>query len=182
MKQKFIKAVENRDVEGVRLFLSNELMLDPRGISFNEMKSYAESELPGLYENDNGKTFSIDESLWNEDFLFSIKNELDSNFSREHLEFYEKVAKRVLASKASNLNEEESRKKEKKETNSSSKGYKYSSSSDNKSKYTKLTIGGTVVTIAGLCIPQVALRVALSSLGLAGVVIGGILLYNETKK
>ena len=41
MKVKFIKAVESRDLVSVRLFIANELMLDPRGKSFAEMKNFA---------------------------------------------------------------------------------------------------------------------------------------------
>ena len=56
MKDKFIKAVESGDIESVRLFLSNELMLDPRGISFHEMLNFAESKMSNLFDIDNGKT------------------------------------------------------------------------------------------------------------------------------
>ena len=53
MKQKFITAVNAGDVVSVRLMLSNELMLDPRGKSFDEMLFFAEKQLPNLYEADN---------------------------------------------------------------------------------------------------------------------------------
>ena len=52
MKDKFIKAVESGDIESVRLFLSNELMLDPRGISFHEMLNFAESKMSNLFDID----------------------------------------------------------------------------------------------------------------------------------
>lgn len=48
MKAKFIKAVESGDLVSIRLFISNELMLDPRGKSFSEMKSFAESKISNL--------------------------------------------------------------------------------------------------------------------------------------
>ena len=43
MNPKFIKLVEERNIIRVRLSLSNELLLDPRGDSFRKMKSFAES-------------------------------------------------------------------------------------------------------------------------------------------
>ena len=50
MKQTFIESVKSGDVEEVRLALSNELLLDPRGKSFTEMLSYAEANLSNLFE------------------------------------------------------------------------------------------------------------------------------------
>ena len=54
MKAKFIRAVENNDLSMVRAFISNEMLLDPRGKSFDEMLSFAESRFSNLYEIDNG--------------------------------------------------------------------------------------------------------------------------------
>ena len=107
MKDKFKKAVESEDISEVRLFLSNELMLDPRGASFHEMLSYAESQLDGLFVPDNGHRSEKEAVLWDKDFLYQIKNELDDNFSREKLNYYEQVAKQVLKEKARQLDEEE---------------------------------------------------------------------------
>lgn len=59
MKQKFITAVNAGDVVSVRLMLSNELMLDPRGKSFDEMLFFAEKQLLNLYEADNQKYYDI---------------------------------------------------------------------------------------------------------------------------
>ena len=106
MKAKFIKAVDSGDITNVRLFLINELMLDPRGKSFTEMKSYAESKLNNLYDDDNGKTYDKEESEWDDTFLFEVKNDMIDNFSKERLAFYEMVAKLVLKDKAEHLEQE----------------------------------------------------------------------------
>ncbi len=106
MKQEFIDYINKRSISSVRFALSNELLLDPRGFSFNEMKNYAEEVLGDeLYEVDDNKTYSY--SIWDKDALFELKNDLDFNFSREKLEMYETIAKVVLAEKAENLNIEE---------------------------------------------------------------------------
>ena len=107
MKAKFIKAVEGGDLVSVRLFIANELMLDPRGKSFSEMKNYAETKFSNLYDIDDAKSYSSVKTEWNEDLLFTIKNDLDSNFSKEKLAIYEDVAKFVLRDKAEQLNKEE---------------------------------------------------------------------------
>ena len=179
MKAKFIKAVDTADIVSTRLFLANELMLDPRGETFHEMKIYAESRLNNLYEPDNGHIYDETEDAWNEKFLFNLKNDLDFNFSKERLAFYEKVVKVVLKEKAASLDEEEHK--------SSSYTHMYSntfSSDTNENKnskkkiYTTITAGSAVVALTGLCVS----KMALASLGVAGMVIGGVLLYNESKK
>lgn len=179
MKPKFKKAVDNGDVVSARLFLANELMLDPRGDSFLQMLSYAESVFAeSLYEADNGNSYSANECEWNEQLLFRIKNDLDDNFSKMRLSFYEKVVKVVLKDKAASLIEEASRPKPAinvtrgKRTRTSSKTVVYGG----------VTAGGAVLAVAGIAAEAVAAKVALTALGITGIVVGGVLLYKELSK
>ena len=180
MKAKFIKVVDEADVVSARIFLANELMLDPRGKTFNEMKSYAESRLHNLYEQDNGVTYETDESRWDETFLFNLKNDLDSNFSRERLDFYETVIRVVMSEKAELLDREEAAKKD--ALTASKERVKSSDKQDpaynKKDTYTRLTAGSAVVALAGICFS----KTVLTTLGVVGVIVGGVLLYNESKK
>ena len=178
MKVKFIKAVESRDLVSVRLFIANELMLDPRGKSFAEMKNFAEAKFDNLYDPDNAKSYSSVKTDWNEELLFSIKNDLDDNFSKEKLAVYESVAKYVLKDKAEELDKEEASRSARTITTSNSENTGRTQRRNNKKLYTCITVGGAAIAVTGLCLS----RVALASLGLAGVVIGGILLYNDAKK
>lgn len=178
MKVKFIKAVESRDLVSVRLFIANELMLDPRGKSFTEMKNFAEAKFDNLYDPDNAKSYSSVKTDWNEELLFSIKNDLDDNFSKEKLAVYESVAKYVLKDKAEELDKEEASRSARTTTTSNSENTGRTQRRNNKKLYTCITVGGAAIAVTGLCLS----RVALASLGLAGVVIGGILLYNDAKK
>lgn len=178
MKVKFIKAVESRDLVSVRLFIANELMLDPRGKSFTEMKNFAEAKFDNLYDPDNAKSYSSVKTDWNEELLFSIKNDLDDNFSKEKLAVYESVAKYVLKDKAEELDKEEASRSARTTTTSNSENTGRTQRRNNKNLYTCITVGGAAIAVTGLCLS----RVALASLGLAGVVIGGILLYNDAKK
>lgn len=114
MKKEFIHAIETGDIITVRLFLSNELLLNPHSSSFHEMKKYAEKQLTNLYVDNDG---SLPETEWanpSMNNLLELKNELDSNFSRERLDLYEKVAQKVLAGKKEplKLKQEESLHKE----------------------------------------------------------------------
>lgn len=178
MKAKFIKAVESEDIVSVRLFITNELMLDPRGKSFSEMKNFAEAKFSNLYDTDNAKSYSSVKTEWNEELLFSIKNDLDDNFSKEKLAVYENVAKYVLKDKAEELDKEEaSRSARTNRTYNNENACRHQKTSKKK-LYTSITVGGVAVAVTGLCLS----RVALASLGFAGAVIGGILLYNDAKK
>ena len=178
MKVKFIKAVESGDLVSVRLFIANELMLDPRGKSFTEMKNFAEAKFDNLYDPDNAKSYSSVKTDWNEELLFSINNDLDDNFSKEKLAVYESVAKYVLKDKAEELDKEEASRSARTITTSNSENTGRTQRRNNKKLYTCITVGGAAIAVTGLCLS----RVALASLGLAGVVIGGILLYNDAKK
>ena len=70
------------------------------------MRSYAEINIMDLYEIHDGTDFSEIPSSWDEELLFNLRNDLDSNFSKERLDFFEKVAKIVLKEKAQLMDEE----------------------------------------------------------------------------
>ena len=178
MKDKFKKTVESGDIIDVRLFLSNELMLDPRGASFHEMLSYAESQLDGLFVPDNGHRSEKEAALWDKEFLYQIKNELDDNFSREKLNYYEQVAKQVLKEKAEQLDAEETRRGHQSDNQGSEQQADNWFKGHKKEVYTGVTVGGAVLTTIGLCVS----KVALTTLGVVGLAVGGYMLYKETKK
>lgn len=187
MNPKFIKLVEERNIIRVRLSLSNELLLDPRGNSFSEMKSFAERHLPDLYEPNNHTTYSKPEDEkpedeWDKDFLFQVKNDLDNNFFESRLSDYERVAKKVLKEKAVHLEQEEAAEAQPYRAYQEERVHNYRTVA-----YTTTAVGATVA-IAGMSLSKSTLaslglsRMFLCSLGLAGVVIGGVLLYKELKK
>lgn len=179
MKDKFKKAVENGDLSDVRLFLSNELMLDPRGASFHEMLAYAENQLNRLFVPDNGHRSEKDAALWDKEFLYQIKNELDDNFSREKLNYYEQVAKQVLIDKARQLNEEEIKQQQHQSENQDNEQQTENWFENHKKEvYTGVTVGGAVLTTIGLCVS----KAALTTLGVVGLAVGGYMLYKETRK
>lgn len=103
MKKEFIHAIETGDIITVRLFLSNELLLNPHSSSFHEMKKYAEKQLTNLYVDNDGSLPETDCKNPSMSDLLELKNELDSNFSRERLNLYERIAQKVLAEKKESL-------------------------------------------------------------------------------
>ncbi len=178
MKAKFIRAVENNDISMVRAFISNEMLLDPRGKSFDEMLSFAESKFSNLYEIDNAVKFTSNQSQWNEDILFKIKNELDINFSRERILIYKLVAKTVLKEKATQMDREENATKIKEESISDHSSYSEVKHTHNKKLYKQITAGGVLLTLAGTIVQ----KGILTTLGIAGIVVGGVLIYKSSKK
>ena len=100
MKQKFVDAVKDGNVISVRYSLSNEMLLDPRGDSYHEMKAYAEQRLDNLYEPLDGIIDTKPAEDYSEAELMELKNALDANFSKERLQHYEQVVSIVLRDKA----------------------------------------------------------------------------------
>lgn len=179
MRPKFIKSVDESDVVSVRLSLTNELMLDPRGKSFKEMLSYAENKLNDLYEIHDGVFYSENSDEWNEELLYRVKNDLDYNFSCERVLFYEKIAKYVLQEKAKQLDSEEQDelRKENNEGKYTQTQINETNYGEDKRKiYTGIAVGGAVVATVGLFTSKIV-----TLLGVAGVAAGSYLLYKEKK-
>lgn len=175
MKAKFIKAVNESDLLSVRISIANELMLDPRGKSFKEMLAYAESNLTNLYDKHDGASYSEETETWNESFLFTLKNDLDNNFSRERLALYEMVAKFVLREKAENLDREELEVQRHYTNDSFETSGETTYNASKKHIYAGVAVGGAVAAVIGLCTSKVALTL----LGAAGVAVGGYLLFKN---
>ena len=178
MRATFIKAVEERNLRDVRIKLSKEMEFDPRGETFQEMLRYAEEKLDNLYEEHDSKGFREDSTTWTEDYLSDVKQDLSFNFSKERLDHYYKVAKFVLKEKAEKLDQEELDQARSREQNNDTETYTIG----RKTIYGGVTLGGAVVTAASFFVEKAALRIALSSLGVAGLVIGGALLLRELNK
>ena len=176
MKQTFIESVKSGDVEEVRLALSNELLLDPRGKTFAEMLNYAKANFSNLFEeNKEAGNEVLHKEQWDEDFLFTVKNDLDSNFSVEKLAFYQAVIEVVGKDKMASLDEEEMNAKMQKSSSHQPKG---------KAKRSKKTVsmsvatGGAVLTIGGLCVGKTLLTLVGGA-----VLIGGVLItINDSRK
>ena len=176
MKQKFIESVKCGDVRKVRLSLSNELLLDPRGKSFAEMLKYAKANLSNLFdENKEARYEVLPKDQWNEEFLFKVKSDLDSNFSVEKLAFYQAVIEVVGKEKMASLDKEE--KNAKMQTERPQLPQKNAKRS-RKTVSMSVATGGAVLTIVGLCVGKTLLTLVGGA-----VLIGGVLVtINDSRK
>lgn len=108
MDRAFIQAVNDNNLLRVRLLLTNELLLDPRGESFDEMLLFAQTNIPNLFEVNTEANYSIPpQNNWDMNFLFTVKNDLDNNFSNEKIAFYKTVIKNVCKEKVERLTQED---------------------------------------------------------------------------
>ena len=176
MKQTFIESVKGGDVEEVRLALSNELLLDPRGKTFAEMLNYAKANLSNLFEENKEAGYEVlPKEQWDEEFLFTVKNDLDSNFSVEKLAFYQAVIEIVGKDKMASLDEED--KKTKMQTSSPHQP-KGKARRSQKTISMSVATGGAVLTIVGLCVGKTLLTLVGGA-----VLIGGVLItINDSRK
>ena len=181
MKQDFIKSVDEKNYEKVRISLSNELLLDPRGSTFSEMLQYAVANAPDLFEENKEANYSVPPKAdWDEAFLFKVKNDLDFNFSKEKLAFYEEVVKTVGKSKAERIEEEERQEKERKnaEPKGSDKLEKDKSRFPVNTVFIPVSAGGAILAIIGLAAEKTLLTVV----GGAVLIVGGVILLTNNLK
>lgn len=176
MKAEYKEAVDAGNVAMVRISLSNELLFDPRGESFKEMLEYAVDRLSNLFEENKDASYTVPPTdQWDEDFMYEVKSDLDSNFSKEKLAFYEAVVKYVGKDKAIELEEEEA----------------LPVPSDNNDqqnhptrtiKITKVSggmaAGGAIVATVGLCTGMTALSIIGGAIFVGGV----LLIINDNKR
>lgn len=185
MRQDFIDAVKNREVKSIRMMLSNELLLDPRGKTFSEMLQYAKDKLPNLFEENKPLDFEIpeDKSLWDDDFMFKVKKDLNNNFSYEKLGLFEAVAIEVGKKKAQKIEKEErSRASQPHQESSLDQKTTTNSASQRRNLVDKKT--SSIITVSGAIIAVIGVGIGKTLLTLVGgtIVVGGIVLLTVTDK
>lgn len=189
MTNEFIKAVNSNNLPMVRMMLSNELLLDPRGKSFAEMLEFAKNKLPNLFEVEKTSRFVIpaNKEKWTDDTLSEMKRDLNMNFSVEKLALFDEMAKYLGANKAASLDEADKTRAQRHTEQTERDGKEPSSPDgtskkrlDRKSTGTIVTVSGAIIGITGLCI-EGAFGTILTILG-GSVVVCGVTLLTVSKK
>lgn len=90
----FYNAVKEKDITGLRIMMSDSLLVDPSFSQFNKMLNLA-SKVPGLFDKHDGRKFENNESLWNDDYMNKLMVQIVSNFSHERLDHLKEVVQKL---------------------------------------------------------------------------------------
>lgn len=186
MNNEFIKAVEENRVNIVRMMLSNEMLIDPRGKTFSEMLEYAKGKMTSLFEPNEPARFDIptNKEEWTDEIVSKMKRDLNMNFSIEKLSLFAEMATWVGHDKAEKLDNEEQAKRASggqrhEETNRHAENKTHASTAPTTKKRSNahrtasfVTAGGAILTIAGIC----AGKTLITIIGSGIVVVGGVVL------
>lgn len=91
VSEKFIDAVNNKNIRSIRIMMKNMLMFPPFK-EFDEMDKMA-SSIPDLYDKHNGEELIEDKSKWNAEYISRLMTKLISNFSHERINHMKEVVK-----------------------------------------------------------------------------------------
>ena len=181
MKQEFISTVNQHDLAKVRMMLSNELLMDPRGKTFSEMLSYAKDNLSDLFEPNQPSKFEIpsDKSMWTDSLVSKMKRDLNMNFSIEKLAIFVEMAKWAGKEKAASLDEKDRERTKHKDggaTINLPERPRQRNRNTKKTAGTIVTGSGAVLAITGLCLEYTLITIV------GGVVVvGGVILMVTSK-
>lgn len=169
----FLDSVNEQDLVRVRLVLGNMVIYNPCSGSLRDMLQLAMDSFPSLFETHDNKPFEKDVANWTVDLLYSVHIDLDTNFSKERWDYIMELCKYVSKERIEALEMEELQN----EAEDKLRMEMEQSKARMKQVYTGVTLGGAVMVVAGLCFSKASLTV----LGAAGVLIGGVLLYNKSR-
>lgn len=103
----FLDAVQSGNIRRVRIMMQDSLLIDPTFVEFNDMEKVAAS-MVGLYDIHDGKEFTEDRSLWNDEYMDMVMVKALSNFSHERIDHLKEVV-RYLRPVAETLKQEQAR-------------------------------------------------------------------------
>lgn len=160
----FKEAVETGKKTRVRIMLKDIMLVDPTMRQFDEMLTFAKSNITDLYDEHNGETLKYDSSEWNEAYLNIQMVTVVSNFSKERVELLRNMVKYIYRDKAERIH--------------SNNQYQSSSTIARKQVGMGVTAVGAATTVAGICTQQ-GLLIA-GGVVIAAVGVGLIVTDKET--
>ena len=165
----FRNAVKENNIELTRVMLRNSMVSDLTLREFDEYVSYAEIELPDLYDEHDGEEFTCDISMWSKELLDDQSVLVIDNFSKERLAFLKKLCRHVYADKATEMDRaafiEEKKKLNQKQVVGSG-----------------MVVGGVVAAAVGIAKAGVIgapATVGIVAAGLAVATVGGVIIYKN---
>lgn len=90
----FKKAVEESDVLSIRIAMKDSLLQDVTFSQFKVMEGMVK-HIPDVYEDHDGRTFEMNTSAWDIDYLDTIMAQLMMNFSKDRLDHAKRVVQKL---------------------------------------------------------------------------------------
>ena len=156
LSSEFLKAVSERNINGVRTQIYTSFTVSPKSNEGEEMVKYAEENIGNaLYKEQDNQKLDLNVANWTEEYYKQLLKDLMFNFSRERMNLLRKVRKHLFAGKTVNSNR------------SNSINY----------KQTGMVVAGVggVLLLSGL----VTKSFVVGAVGGAVLVAGGIILFND---
>ena len=91
LTSEFMEAVSNGKKTRVRIMLKDIMLIDPSCKSFDEMITYAESNMSDLFDEHDGESFCEEKSEWTEDYMNQQMVSVVTNFSKERIAILKKI-------------------------------------------------------------------------------------------
>ncbi|MDR2132559.1 MAG: DUF3482 domain-containing protein [Clostridiales Family XIII bacterium] len=90
----FREAVSNGNVKGIRIMMTDSLLVDPSFEEFNEMSRFA-SAVGDLYDVHDGRELIGDKSAWDDNYMDKLMVQVVNNFSRQRIDHLKKVIRQL---------------------------------------------------------------------------------------
>ena len=105
LSSEFLKAVSERNINGVRTQIYTSFTVSPKSNEGEEMIKYAEENIGNaLYKEQDNQKLDLNVANWTEEYYKQLLKDLMFNFSRERMNLLRKVRKHLFAGKTVNLN------------------------------------------------------------------------------
>ena len=175
----FRKAVIDKNVDGLRIMMSNSLLCDPTFEEFDEMERLAK-DVPGLYVEYDGRPLENDSGKWNDNYLHRLDAELVLNFSHERIVHIKKVIQYLRPVKMAEMPQGNKRNEEK--DNQKKRSYQEQKRQDQlDGRIIKIVSGAAVGGIAGGVISGVAGSSVITGVDVGAVIVGGVAVLATNK-
>lgn len=186
----FRKAVKSNSTLDVRLMMEDSLITERTFTLFGEMEKIALA-MDGLYDEHDGKSFQMDKSTWNEDYMNKLMVEAVGNFSHERVDHLKEVVrylrpveeKAAVPSRTSVNNDGRSKRaKENTQTKERDLSYQEQKKRDREEGKIIKVVGGAAAGAVAGGIVAVVVDAPVAAGVLAGAVIAGAATYIYTGK
>ena len=178
LSSEFLKAVSERNINGVRTKIYTSFTVAPKSNEGEEMVKYAEENIGNaLYKEQDNQKLDLNASNWTEEYYKQLLKDLMFNFSRERMNLLRKVRKHLFAGQTEKSTFEN--KKNKESVNKYSVRFEKGTNNRNNSinyKQTGMVVAGVggALLLGGI----VTQSFVIGTVGGAALIAGGIILLD----